>query len=430
MQRMHEPAHGWVRARRRPRAAALWVLLSAAATVNCRCDKPTDNLVEPQPQPGQRITHVVPTIRVRLTRSPVSEATVAITAGYRVTDGEAVLAGSQSPLPPVAARRSGGQWRVGTITAGGDELRLEPIGGGHVRVGKVTYRGSLRLLADGADRFFVVNHVDLESYLAGVLSKELYAGWAPETYRALAVAARTFAMYQMITFGARREYDLGDDQGSQVYGGLSGETAKSRDAVRQTRGVVLSHGDRGSERIFLAQYSACCGGRVNGAYVIRRANRIPPLEGGQECDDCSACSRYRWAPVRISKSQIHRALASRYGAAAAMRDVAAIEVATRTPHGRAVWVDVFDTRARKIRLRAEDIRLAMLMAGVSAAKRLYSMNCRMRDVGSAIEFHDGRGFGHGVGLCQWGAQGKALKGWSAERILAFYYPGATLYRVH
>ena len=58
------------------------------------------------------------------------------------------------------------------------------------------------------------------------------------------------------------------------------------------------------------------------------------------------------------------------------------------------------------------------------------MNCDMRDGGDYIEFANGKGFGHGVGLCQWGAQGKALRGWKAEQILGFYYPGASIYKLY
>jgi stage II sporulation protein D len=121
-------------------------------------------------------------------------------------------------------------------------------------------------------------------------------------------------------------------------------------------------------------------------------------------------------------------LGARYDAARRLTRLDRVEVVTATAYGRAVWVDVVGNGS-PVRLRAEDIRLALLSDGPAAAKRLNSMNCRMVDVGDSIEFTDGRGFGHGVGLCQWGAQSKAIKGWSAEQILGFYYPGATLYRV-
>ena len=107
-----------------------------------------------------------------------------------------------------------------------------------------------------------------------------------------------------------------------------------------------------------------------------------------------------------------------------------IRVVSSTDYGRAVWVDVADHGGRSIRIRAEDIRLALIRTKTPAARGLYSMNCRIRDLGDKFEFYDGRGFGHGVGLCQWGAQGKAAAGWSAERILGFYYPGARFYRAY
>jgi stage II sporulation protein D len=82
------------------------------------------------------------------------------------------------------------------------------------------------------------------------------------------------------------------------------------------------------------------------------------------------------------------------------------------------------------RLRAEKIRLALIFGGSVAGKKLYSMNCQIVDAGPYIEFRDGRGFGHGVGMCQYGLQGKALAGWKASQIINFYYPGANIVRIY
>jgi SpoIID/LytB domain protein len=71
-----------------------------------------------------------------------------------------------------------------------------------------------------------------------------------------------------------------------------------------------------------------------------------------------------------------------------------------------------------------------MLRHLSEANKLYSMNCRILDEGSAVRFADGRGWGHGVGLCQWGAQGKALQGHTAEEILSFYYRGARVYQAY
>lgn len=402
----------------------------------CRCDQTPVATIQvgdtdaPPPvgepvAPARRIS----TIRVLLcSESSGGLARIATTGGYELTMDGRVVAQSGSPMPAVNVSCRAGQWRIGSGRFAGRRAVLTPADGAMVRIGGNLYRGSLHLIAGEDDGFQAVNHVGLEHYLAGVLPKELYGNWEAATYEALAVAARTFAMYNCLIASPESDYDVGDNESSQCYGGYSAETDKSRAAVDATRGVVLSHGPPGAERIFLAQYSACCGGRVNGAYVIRHAQRVEPLEGGQVCTDCAGCSRYRWPAVRIRKYDILRALQARYRDAGRLSRLDRIEVLTTTDHGRAVWVDVHGGGS-KIRVRAEDIRLSLLSDGPPAARGIYSMNCRMIDRGSVIEFADGRGFGHGVGLCQWGAQAKAARGWTAERILAFYYPGAKLFRV-
>ena len=389
---------------------------------------------KPEPAVRERPLTVagLPIIRVLLTPQPVDTTLLASSGPWRVRVGGKVAHDSPASMPVTRVGRRSGFWQLGGMLFRGEEIVVEPVGESYLQWGSTLYRGCLRLESAGERRFVVINHVDLESYLAGVLPRELYAEWAPQTYRALAVAGRTFAMYHVRHAAPRRAHDLGADTGSQVYGGFSAETDKSWRAVRSTHGVVLAHGPAGKQRVLLAQYSSCCGGTVNSAKVLRSAADIEPLRGGQRCEDCQFSKRYRWPPVRIAKLDIHRALIRAYGQRAEdLGGVAEIRVASRTPYGRAVWVDVVGTRrAKPLRIRAEDVRLALLRSRLPAARKLRSMNCTMRDLGAHIEFRDGRGFGHGVGLCQYGAEGKARAGWTAEQILAFYYPGAALLKAY
>ena len=374
----------------------------------------------------------VPTIRVRITPTPADTAILSTTGGYRLKlDGHDIVNGPAA-LAATSVRRVDKTWVFNDRGAEGNVLSVEPQAGSFVRVGNVLYRGWLRFLPVEGDRFIIVNHVDVESYLAGVLPKELYPAWMSETYRAVAVAARTFAVYQSKTYGPAHEYDLGDDQASQMYGGFSAETDKSWNAVRQTHGQVLVFGPRGAEQIFLAQYSACCGGVVNGAYVLRNAPQVRPLLGGQECTYCRNCPRYRWDPVIIAKADIRRALMAAYSAAAELDRLDKINVVSSAASSRPIWLDVVGANGKSLRVRADDLRLALLRLRdpAPAAQRLYSMNCRLQDLGDSIAFCDGRGYGHGVGLCQWGAQGMAAEGIPAEQILSFYYPGAKLYKAY
>jgi len=364
----------------------------------------------------------VPCIRVLLTPSPVRQEWFSTTGGYQLLADGRVVRSSGGPMVPQRVTRCGRTWRFGGEIEGG-RLELKPSLGGFVRCGTTVYRGTLRLVPIAGETFLVINVLDLESYLAGVLAKELLSSWSVETYAALAIAARTFAMYHMNNGGSAREYDVGADQGWQVYGGVSAESEKAWQAVHRTRGRVLAYGPRGHERVFLAQYSACCGGWVNGAQVLRNAPRIPPLKGGQRCEDCKDCPYYRWPPVRIGKEEFCRAVAEAYPSEKPLGRLLAVRPAVETPYGRAIWLDIVGS-GNVIRLRAEDLRLALLRSRVTAARRIYSMNCRIRVLQDKVEFYDGRGFGHGVGLCQWGAEGKARRGWTAQQILQFYYPGA------
>lgn len=375
----------------------------------------------------------VPVVRVRLTSQPVETVDVGSTNGYRIlVDGRDVGRSSMG-LKLTPCRLSGGKWTLGLLTAAGRQLVLEPQPGGFVRLGDKMYRGRLVLIASDPGHFYVQNHVDMESYIASVIAKELYPNFHPEAYRAQAIAARTYAIYEMATRGARGDFDVWDSQRSQVYGGMMAETDKSWHAARDTHACVLAYGSPGSERVFLTQFSACNGGYVNGAHVIRNlptGQRIAPLLGGQKDGDGRACPRYTWAPVRVSKLDLYNALSSRYGTVRSLGGIATIRVKEQTEYGRPVWVEVRGPNGRSETVRAEDMRLCLLSDGPPQAKQLYSMNCQIQDVGDSIVFSDGKGFGHGVGMSQWGAEEKAQRGERAEDILLFYYPGAVIFRAY
>jgi stage II sporulation protein D len=385
----------------------------------------------PQPPPVDRAPlrrEGVPTIRVRISSS--ASMRVSITGGYRVLADSRIVASSTDHLPPAQLTRNGRVWSIHGASYVADRLVLEALGRSFVRLGPTSYRGSVVFLPDPEDGILAVNHIDTESYLAGVLGRELYPDWSLTTYKAQAIAARTYALYEQATFGPQYPYDLRDDQSSQVYGGFSAETDKAWRAVRETHGIALAAGPQGKEKIFRAHYSACCGGMTNSVYVLY-GPRVDsgPLGGGVVCEDCRACRHYRWSPVRVHKDVIHRALGRCYQQVAALRKVEAIEV-VEDMSGRPVWINVVGSAGQKVRIRADDLRLALLRDRTSGVRGLKSMNCRIRDSGRSIVFELGRGFGHGVGLCQWGAEEKARQGMAVEQILETYYPGAKLFQAY
>ena len=393
----------------------------------------------PGPEAPMRLQDV-PTIRVLVASG--RRIRLATSGPYALLVDGREVARSMDPLPEGFLSRNKNVWSIHAASYPARALTVVTIdqpgrrafaavGAGRscVRVGSTSYRGNVVFHPDRGDGMLAVNHVNLESYLAGVLACELGARWHVRTYQAQAIAARTYALYEMAAAG-RRPYHLRDDQSSQVYRGFSAETDKSWRAVRSTRGIVLAAGAEGQEEIFRAHYSSCCGGSANSVYVLYGPPVTSgPLAGGRSCDECSRCPRYRWPPVTVAKGVIHRALLRQYPQLAELRAVKTVEVVEEVK-GRPVWVDVVGLGGRKARIRADDLRLSLLRDGDASAQRLYSMNCRIRDAGRTIVFEQGSGFGHGVGLCQWGAQGKAEQGAAPQQILADYYPTAKLFRAY
>jgi len=378
----------------------------------------------------------IPDIRVRITREPVSKAVISSTDLCQVMVDYGKTARTAERISNLQVRKTGQAiWMLGSKRIDGQILLFQStVPGGRIRHAGRDYRGDILLVPDGnSQRFFVHNHVDLESYIASVVACELYSHFHIQAYLAQAVAARTYAVYEMSTWGKRHSFDVWNSVRSQVYKGSGAETEKSRKAALMTKGWVLAYGPPGDEKIFLAQFSSCNGGHVNPAKILREiSNPIAPLEGGQKDNDSlnSGCSRATWKPVVISKQAIYRALASRYKKIRQLGSLMTIEVSEYTSYGRPVWLSLAGPGGRHQSLRAEDLRLALLESGIPAAGTLYSMNCRIRDTGKNIEFYDGKGFGHGVDMSQWGAQKKAVGGQSAEEILKFYYPGARIFRAY
>lgn len=421
------------RVRQRPQTlagaalAGLMLFLLGSMISSCIDADQAPSAGAPQPIRPPGAGRSVPTIRVRLVDA-TGRATVAVTGGYRIAvDGAAGdefqtgLAGTEITRTPAGFLLDGREY-VGQV------LTIEPTEPvSMVRLGRRTYHGRLVLrAADVAGLFSVDNHVNLERYLAGVLARELYGDWHLETYKALAVASRTYALYVIRHEGRTRSFDVYADQRSQVYGGAADETDKSRRAVRDTWGQVLVYDAGTGAEPIKAFFSSACGGVTNPAEALEPGpwEAMAPLTGGVTCEDCRFSPRWRWDPVRVDKAEVYRALGRTYRSIALFGSMRELRVAERTPWGRPVWVEVLGPGNLSDRVRADDLRLCLLRAGV--APGLYSANCNITDTGDQIVFTEGRGFGHGVGLCQYGAEGKARRGLRYFEILYSYYPGAQI----
>ncbi len=323
---------------------------------------------------------------------------------------------------------------------GGNVVRS--VGGGIIMVQGRAYGGKLAIVprAGLVGTFDVINHIGLESYLPGVLEGELYKHWHAEAFAAQAVAARSYAIYiaQQRRRQRGKDFDLEATTASQMYHGANAHS-KALDAVRRTRGLILTY----NELLVPTFYSSCSGGTSQDAWaVFPNAPKIPPLQGRDHGHWGASSQRFHWGPVfRDTPTLRKRFVAwgkSRGHAIAKLGSITDVAVSRRNSVGRPIAFTIRDARGQQFELNAEAFRLACNqnaegLPRVKSETRLYSAYVTPRMVGptqGGVQFEDGRGHGHGVGLDQYGTQEMASKGYNAASILAFYYPDSVLRRAY
>ena len=270
--------------------------------------------------------------------------------------------------------------------------------------------GRLELFADKGG-LVAVNVVDLEDYVAAVVASEVPASWPADALRAQAVAARTFAVAQKISQGPGARAHLGASVLDQVYKGTAHPEPQALKAARETAGEVLTWG----AAPIAAYFSASCGGKSESAEVAFRLvpGSTPYLRGGDPDDDERAWTK------RIPLTEIGAALRK---AGRMNSDVQSLRIASRTGSGRARTLSLQTPGGARPRAAVERRQIL-------GYRELPSLLFEVTVEGDDAVFK-GKGSGHGVGLCQWGARGRALKGEGYRAILAHYYPGAEIRRMY
>lgn len=285
-------------------------------------------------------------------------------------------------------------------------LRLVPVRGSLSFQG-TAYRGDLVIRKKANGALSVINALDIEDYLQGVVAAEIPPDWEMEALKAQAVAARTYALRQK-GVNAARGFSVYASVNSQMYLGKQGERPRAARAVRETAGQVLRH--RG--RLIDAFYHSSCGGHTGDALELWGLDA--PYLRGVDCD-CQKISAYgRWEkrfPVREVLAALQR---EGYPA----RDILGAANGGVTSAGQVQRV-LFRTSEGTVSVPSESLRQGL------GPSRLLSIFFDTELIDQDLVL-SGRGRGHGVGLCQWGAQEMALRGASYRDILARYYPGTTI----
>lgn len=379
---------------------------------------------------------LTPNIRVRLAANTAQVQVAGTAPAAFVSTGDGVS--RKLEFPPGAAAvpvtYSGAGWLIGNVTLPGGEVTVTPFTDGTLSIEGTAYRGTFRLIPTGPASFDVINTLDIDSYLQGVLGAELFKDWDVEAYKAQAIAARTYALYEAKTQGAGRTWDVWSDVKSQAYKGLRTESEKSIAAVEATRGIVVAYGPKGDEKIFKAYFSACCGGVGQNVTDAFNDTYIPPLSERSVGSLCSISKRFNWEPVTLSKQELTRRIKAwgvgRNHPIQNLQMVDRIEVSYVNRYGRPAKFMVTDVSGQRYTLGSEETRWACNADRKGTDPILFSSFFKPVNQSSEIVFTEGHGFGHGVGLCQWCAQAMALRGVPGEEIVRYSYPQAVLVRAY
>ena len=304
-----------------------------------------------------------------------------------------------------------------TVTAGpsglvvdGQRLRSDRIEvrgrSGDVTVNNLTVAGRVTIKRQNG-KLIAINEVALEDYVKGVVPAEMNAAWHPEALKAQAMAARTYALYKIRQNG-KKDFDVAASTKDQVYKGRAGADGPAGRATDETRGQVLAF----QNEPILAAFFSTAAGPTEDAINVWSVD-LPYLKG-VECpfDMNSPLFQWRtdvWLPLL---EQRLREEGFPVGV------IAGLSPAVYTKAGRVSRVRILHSDG-ELHVKGEDLRRVLGYTVLASTQFDFEV------VGFQIQF-TGRGAGHGVGLCQWGAKELAEKGYSAEAIVRYYYPGAEI----
>lgn len=284
---------------------------------------------------------------------------------------------------------------------------LSADGKERIKLGGNLYKGDILISNSGSGRLDIIEYLSIEDYLYGVLPYEMSPDWPVEALKAQAVASRTYALKNI---NPARDYDITDGPEMQVYNGTARINARIIEAVNLTRGEVLKY----KGKLITAFFHACCGGHTASVKSTWGEDVIKPLLGIPD-PFCSDSTHYRWQ-IYIPSADLLKFIQSQGSTALKIRNV---RIDRKDSSGRSVTLKFLTDQGTKTIPVSE----ARKRFGTYEFKSTYLS--RITPVKGGYEF-SGRGWGHGVGMCQDGAKTMAFKGRTYKKILHHYYPGAAV----
>jgi len=288
------------------------------------------------------------------------------------------------------------------------QMWIEPKAEGYVWIGDRWYRGRTHIIPHKGG-ITAINYVNFAEYLYSVIGAEMNGNWPQEALKAQAVAARSYALKKRQE-NSNNFYDLGNDQSWQVYQGIKTESPGTYAAVDATQGQVLTY----NGQVILALFHSSSGGHTENVEDVW-SNPLPYLRAVPDFDQDAPV--YEWTES-FSQAELKQRILG-------VGNIISMTPQTTTPYGSLITIKVLGDAGVKT-LKSTDVTAALDLK--STRFTVSAKKTGAKQIPTSFQI-TGKGFGHAVGMSQWGAYNLARNGYSYHHILLYYYQGTTLTRI-
>lgn len=290
-----------------------------------------------------------------------------------------------------------------------------------------SYRGKIRFVYT-EEEIKVINIINLEDYIKGVIPSEMPVGKGElnlEALKAFAICARTYSLMKMNM--NKTDFDLYLDVRDQVYGGADTEKQLSNRAVDETAGQVLYYNGKPATTF----YHSTCGGWTENSKNVFTKEELPYLSGVEDKNPpyCSISPRFNWKETFTRKEFINRLIAS--GLVKSNSELENVEIKSRFDSGRVNELEITvienEEEQQRVSIYGNNIRSVIRTADNKSIlfSSMFDISIKGNDV-----LIEGKGYGHGVGMCQYGAIGMCHSGKNFLEILLHYFPGTGIKNIY
>lgn len=303
------------------------------------------------------------------------------------------------------------------VQGGGDLFLVALVIGGRAK----NYRGEIEFRAQDAG-ITAINELPLEEYLYGVVPREMPASWPMEALKAQAVCARSYALAQLGTYRAYG-FDLLSTQMSQVYGGYDGEHPNSSRAVDETRGKVLYFRDRPIAAFFHSSsggYIEYCQDVWKEALEYLKAKPDPYDKNDKHYNWVENFNQEKLVNQLKEKKSLYNKPNEQERAFSRVDDIEVLEKTSSGVRVKKVGISGLDSGGKPLRVELSNADVVRSAFGLKSAMFEIKKEKDAQGKLTAVTI-EGSGYGHGLGMSQYGAYGMAGQGYNYQDILKYYY---------